>query len=1309
MIDYDQVSVCLDLIVFEATLFCYHHKIMSDIPSVEGPPPQEGSDQSSTPYVSSEMQQKYTEEEMDHFHRAVDAENSKIQEGVTTESMEAENEDDEEEWEEYSDSGESEDDDGTPDDAGIPEDAGMRVGDETMDGPSVSSAAGNEISAPEGLDEISAPQGLDEISAAEGEAIPEQNNQFQKSSEYNAENQQVLPSESQVDECANVRFSNEQALMSRSEAEEDKSSNVSDPNDPNVEAPNTEEDESLTAIREHGATVTDKTDVPQEIDSTGNEKDENSEQVEGALVSVPDTDSEAAAPIVNTESDTDPEAAAAPIVNTELKTELVEDENQDSNAKPPPPNQNPLDFVTVSFYQLKCKFCNASFDRRKTWKKHIASEHGIQPYCCQLCGEGFNHKSDLKEHISAHAKESPVRKSKPGALKESSKVDMSNIQQPTVHLSMMSQDRQERVATGGASTTRVPPHDEHKLQLTKSLKLLKVPRLRTSPDGSSASQSVKRDDRSDSMPNKRKRGQPRRLSNPSPVRARNKRKRSQPRKIKKGSPVKTLKIVFPNPNKKAKIKKEQTFEEEERPSPPKPDIVKGPYTLRGQGAEPNYKSQLDEFESKPSSSSSASHHPRRKVKVDLDATPFSCKFCEKEFETRAQKVRHEKIHKEFKCATCSQQFGNYRTLKKHEDNHYPDEMKCHCCNKLFKTKKDLYAHEDARGETCTCRWCNATFDTRIDLEMHERVHFITKGKDVLEKTVECAFCKKICKNRKSWKSHLVSHSNVRAFDCHICHKKYKQRGSFNLHMQRHNNTFYKFTCQFCGKKYGQKALLVIHERTHTNERPFQCGHCELSFPSKNQLDHHMERVNGVRHMCSFCGKQLNSRSSLEIHERKHTGERPIKCAHCEMDFVEPSAYKYHLRVIHTGERFECKFCGKKCKAKGVLTAHMRVHTGERPFKCKYCEKTFRSGNVLRTHLQGIHMGVRVKCDICDRAFAQSSAMNTHKKLVHQGLKWKDIQLQRKVNREEREKRDRNLILNAHVKLKRKDGDGDEDDDDDERGVPILSAIERSLLVPGMPPPAPIEEQRIRETSAKPEVDMMGASERSHHAEQTMIDTSSSSSSARNERERGIMAATARAQAERSMMEAEQMMEATARSMAAERNMMSSPPVGVAERNMLEASARSSAADHERNMSYAERHMMESSARGMMDASMRTSLNREMMEAHQERSMQERGMMDASARSVAEMNMMEASARSVLERGMMSASTARHIENERNMMEVAARSGVDRRMMPGGTRPMDEHERNMMAHSAGRPMVDKQTPVDMIFQPAVSGAAMYHVL
>ncbi|KAI1240274.1 hypothetical protein IHE44_0011733 [Lamprotornis superbus] len=69
---------------------------------------------------------------------------------------------------------------------------------------------------------------------------------------------------------------------------------------------------------------------------------------------------------------------------------------------------------------------------------------------------------------------------------------------------------------------------------------------------------------------------------------------------------------------------------------------------------------------------------------------------------------------------------------------------------------------------------------------------------------------------------------------------------------------------------------------------------------------------------SFCRQD-----KLKIHMRKHTGERPYLCIHCNAKFV----HNYDLKN------------------------HMRIHTGIRPYQCEFCYKSFTRSDHLHRHIK----------------------------------------------------------------------------------------------------------------------------------------------------------------------------------------------------------------------------------------------------------------------------------------------------------------------------------------------------------------------
>ncbi|KAF7225083.1 transcript variant X4 [Nothobranchius furzeri] len=109
-------------------------------------------------------------------------------------------------------------------------------------------------------------------------------------------------------------------------------------------------------------------------------------------------------------------------------------------------------------------------------------------------------------------------------------------------------------------------------------------------------------------------------------------------------------------------------------------------------------------------------------------------------------------------------------------------------------------------------------------------------------------------------------------------------------------------------------------------------------------------------MCVYpgCNKRYFKLSHLQMHGRKHTGEKPYQCefTDCGRRFSRSDQLKRHQRR-HTGVRpFECETCQRKFSRSDHLKTHTRTHTGEKPFNCRWpnCQKKFaRSDELVRHH------------------------------------------------------------------------------------------------------------------------------------------------------------------------------------------------------------------------------------------------------------------------------------------------------------------------------------------------------------------------
>ena len=76
-----------------------------------------------------------------------------------------------------------------------------------------------------------------------------------------------------------------------------------------------------------------------------------------------------------------------------------------------------------------------------------------------------------------------------------------------------------------------------------------------------------------------------------------------------------------------------------------------------------------------------------------------------------------------------------------------------------------------------------------------------------------------------------------------------------------------------------------------------------------------------KRQCAVCWKVFASNSSLQVHMRVHTKEKPYVCHLCGNSFTQKSSLNTHL-ILHSGEKnFHCSYCGKQFALKIYKTTH----------------------------------------------------------------------------------------------------------------------------------------------------------------------------------------------------------------------------------------------------------------------------------------------------------------------------------------------------------------------------------------------------
>ncbi|KAM7405243.1 hypothetical protein PAMP_012519 [Pampus punctatissimus] len=134
-----------------------------------------------------------------------------------------------------------------------------------------------------------------------------------------------------------------------------------------------------------------------------------------------------------------------------------------------------------------------------------------------------------------------------------------------------------------------------------------------------------------------------------------------------------------------------------------------------------------------------------------------------------------------------------------------------------------------------------------------------------------------------------------------------------------------------GNQKDAKELLGALHHMNGNALP---GEQSSGTAKLQQMVDGLEKRTNDPNECVICHRVLSCQSSLKMHYRTHTGERPYKC----------------------------KICGRAFSTKGNLKAHYGVHRANTPLKmqhsCPICQKKFTNAVVLQQHIR-MHMGGQI--------------------------------------------------------------------------------------------------------------------------------------------------------------------------------------------------------------------------------------------------------------------------------------------------------------------------------------------------------------
>ncbi|XP_061908481.1 sal-like protein 4 isoform X1 [Entelurus aequoreus] len=279
-----------------------------------------------------------------------------------------------------------------------------------------------------------------------------------------------------------------------------------------------------------------------------------------------------------------------------------------------------------------------------------------------------------------------------------------------------------------------------------------------------------------------------------------------------------------------------------------------------------------------------------------------------------------------KCKYCGKSFGNDSALQIHLRSHTGERpFKCNICGNRFTTKGNLKVHFQRHKD----KYPNITMNP----------HPVPEHLDNIPTSSGIPFGMSVPMDESNELKPPVGHPAPGFHSSSLSGFKttfegfggdpFSQRptpSTSDSSLSVSSNIFSQETTMEHNQKDAKELLAPLH---HMNGGEHSSGTAKLQ-----QMVDGLEKRTNDPNECVICHRILSCQSSLKMHYRTHTGERPYKC----------------------------KICGRAFSTKGNLKAHYGVHRASTPLKmqhsCPICQKKFTNAVVLQQHIR-MHMGGQI--------------------------------------------------------------------------------------------------------------------------------------------------------------------------------------------------------------------------------------------------------------------------------------------------------------------------------------------------------------
>lgn len=363
-------------------------------------------------------------------------------------------------------------------------------------------------------------------------------------------------------------------------------------------------------------------------------------------------------------------------------------------------------------------------------------------------------------------------------------------------------------------------------------------------------------------------------------------------------------------------------------------------------------------------------------------------------EVQEEKRNGIKMDMKLICSICETVLPSRKALQLHKLNVHnvttDIRHKCSTCGEAFPNEYKYTEH--LRVHPLECRLCGKFFYRRQNIQLHMKRHLGIRP-------YKCDICEKSFLTKQKRDEHKNVHTGDAPIKCSLCDETFRRHSNLVQHRNIHHFNIKKkvrdFICT-CGEVFHSKKKLAWHKEIH-DAKPKSCAHCSEKFIHMASLTRHMRRAHNDRFVpkeerstenveCPIC-KGVYLRSSLEVHIRNHSGQRPFTCLFCNKDFTTKWNLKLHkwTHASRTSKPYKCDQCKGAFIRETDYVAHMNSHKSVRPYTCNYCGAQFIRKYNCQRHVKEHEKGKSFSCQICGKSFHRSYYLKDHMR-VHSGLR-----------------------------------------------------------------------------------------------------------------------------------------------------------------------------------------------------------------------------------------------------------------------------------------------------------------------------------